>query len=98
MPLQISDGLYEDECVDLRTNQQVGGIKTFIDALISMAGANAITVRPLVGAGESSMRFQRMSDGTTPQRGDSWIIGQGPWGSARNFVKARWVVATISLD
>ena len=87
MSLQIFDGLYsEDECADLRTNQQVGGIKTFIDALMSMAGSNAITIRPLVGAGESSMRFQRMSDGSTPQHGDSWIIGQGPWGSARNFV------------
>ena len=85
MSLHIFDGLYEGEHVDLRTNQQVGGIKTFIDALISMAGANAITIRPLVGAGESSMRFQRMSDGIAPQHDDSWIIGQGPWGSARNF-------------
>ena len=51
-----------------------------------MAGANAITVRPLVGQGESSMRFQRMSDGTTPQHGDSWVIGQGPGGNARCFV------------
>jgi hypothetical protein len=87
MSLVIFDGLYgEDEYVDLRTNQQVGGIKTFIDALISMAGSNAITIRPLVGQGESTMRFQRMSDGTTPQHGDSWVIGQGPWSSARNFV------------
>ena len=67
MSLVIFDGLYgEDEYVDLRTNQQVGGIKTFIDALISMAGPDAITIRPLVGQGESSMRFQRMSDGTNP--------------------------------
>ena len=84
MSLVIFDGLYgEEEYVDLRTNQQVGGIKTFIDALISMAG---FTIRPLVGQGESSMRFQRMSDGTTPQHGDSWVIGQGSWSSARNFV------------
>ena len=46
MSLQIFDGLYEEgEYVDLRTNQMVGGIKTFVDALVSLAGANAITIR-----------------------------------------------------
>ena len=87
MSLQIFDGLYEgDEYVDLRTNEQADGIKTLIDALFSMAGANAITVRPLVGQGESSMRFQRMSDGNESQHGDTWVVGQGAWGSARCLV------------
>ena len=82
MSLQIFDGLYEEgEYVDLRTNQLVGGIKTFVDALVSLAGANAITIRPSVGQGESSLRLQRMSDGSEPQHGDTWVVGQGAWGS-----------------
>ena len=57
MSLQIFDGLYEEgEYVDLRANQMVEGIKTFVDALVSLAGANAITIRPFVGQGESSLR------------------------------------------
>ena len=52
MSLQIFDGLYEEgEYVDLRTNQTIGGIKTLIDDLVSLAGANAIAIRPFVGQG-----------------------------------------------
>ena len=87
MSLRIFDGLCEDgEHVDLRTNQMVGGIKTFVDALVSLAGANAITIRPFVGQGESSLRLQRMSDGSEPQHGDTWVIAQGAWGSTRCLV------------
>ena len=87
MSLQIFDGLYEEgEYVDLRSNQTIGGIKTFIDALVSLAGAHAITIRPFVGQSESSLRFQRMSDGSEPQHGDTWVVGQGAWGSARRLL------------
>ena len=80
MSLQIFDGLCEEgEYVDLRTNQTIGGIKTFIDDLLSLAGAHAITIRPFVGHGESSLRFQRMSGGSEPQHGDTWVVGQGAW-------------------
>ena len=50
MSLQIFDGLYEEgEYVDLRSYRTIGGIKRFIDDLVSLAGAHAITVRPFVG-------------------------------------------------
>ena len=79
MSLQIFDGLYEEgEYVDLRSNQTIGGIKTFMDTLVSLAGAHAITIRPFVGQGESSLRFQRMSDGSEPQHGDAWWLGRVP--------------------
>ena len=78
MSLQIFDGLYEEgEYVDMRTKKTIGGIKTFIDDLVSLAGAHAITIRPFVGQGESSLRLQRMSDGSEPQHGDTWVVGQG---------------------
>ena len=87
MSLQIFDGLYEEgEYVDLRSNQTIRGIKTFINALVSLAGAHGITIRPFVGQGESSLRLQRMSDGSEPQHGDTWVVGQGAWGSARCLV------------
>ena len=87
MSLQIFDGLYEEgEYVDLRSNQTIRGIKTFIDDLVSLAGAHGMTIRPFVGQGESSLRLQRMSDGSEPQHGDTWVVGQGAWGSARCLV------------
>ena len=73
MSLQIFDGLLV--YVDTVSDQDVGGIKTFLARLASRAGSNALTIRPPAGEGESSILFQRRSNGSTPQHGDAWSIG-----------------------
>ena len=82
MSLQIFDGLYER--ASMWTCERIRWWE--VDALVSLAGANAITICPFVGQGESSLRLQRMSDGSEPQHGDTWAIAQGAWGSTRCLV------------
>ena len=73
MSLQIFDGLLVH--IDTVSDQDVGGIKTFLARLVSRAGSNALTIRPPAGEGESSILFQRRSNGSTPQHGDAWSVG-----------------------
>ena len=73
MSLQIFDGLLV--YVDTVSDQDVGGIETFLTRLVWRAGSNALTIRPPAGEGESSILFQRRSNGSTPQHGDAWSIG-----------------------
>ena len=73
MALQIFDGLLV--YVDTVSDQDVGGVKTFLARLASRAGSNALTMRPPAGEGESPTLYQRRPKGSTPHHGDAWSIG-----------------------
>ena len=54
----------------------VGAVGWLLLVLVVIGGVLFISVC-IVGQGESSLRFQRMSDGNESQHGDTWVVGQG---------------------